>query len=204
MLTRDSAIVRYDFDSRRIVPDRLTRTLHGHYLVYAERMLGVYRSGAGRARHELHRAVPRDLRAGAGLPRAAHRGFLPDPRRSEPVRARSPTRRRSAAASLPHGRSPAALDAAQGGPVRPLRKSREAADRRPARPPLGGDRPRAIRRRSGVPPPGAVHRIRKPRGAPGPLQRVPGTSRVGFRRFGGRLGVGRVPRGPAHRTPLRD
>lgn len=55
MLTREMALAEYQ--GGRIVPDRLTRTAHGHYLRYAERMLRVYRLGIGRTRQELHRAV---------------------------------------------------------------------------------------------------------------------------------------------------
>ncbi len=55
MLTRQLAIA--DYDAGRIIPDRLTRKLHSHYLDYAEQMLRVYRVGVGRTRRELHRAV---------------------------------------------------------------------------------------------------------------------------------------------------
>jgi predicted nuclease of restriction endonuclease-like RecB superfamily len=55
MLTRELAIAQYD--SGRIIPDRLTQKSHRHYLDFAERMLQVYRFGAGRKRQELHRAV---------------------------------------------------------------------------------------------------------------------------------------------------
>ena len=55
MLTRELAIA--DFDRGRILPDRLTRQAHRQYLDYAERMLRVYRTGTGRTRRELHRAV---------------------------------------------------------------------------------------------------------------------------------------------------
>ena len=55
MLTRELAIA--DFDRGQVLPDRLTRKQHGQYLDYAERMLAVYRQGAGRTRQELHRAV---------------------------------------------------------------------------------------------------------------------------------------------------
>ena len=55
MLTRDLAIATYD--RNRVLPDRLTRGLHGHYVQFAERMLQVYRTGAGRTRSELHRDI---------------------------------------------------------------------------------------------------------------------------------------------------
>ena len=55
MLTKELAIA--DYQGGRILPDRLTRNLHPQYLGYAERMLHVYRTGIGRSRRELHRAV---------------------------------------------------------------------------------------------------------------------------------------------------
>lgn len=55
MLTSELAIV--DYQRGRAIPDRLTRRTHAHYLAYADRMLDLYRRGAGRTRRELHRAV---------------------------------------------------------------------------------------------------------------------------------------------------
>ncbi len=55
MLTRDLAIATYD--RTRVLPDRLTRGAHGHYVQLAERMLQVYRTGVGRTRSELHRDI---------------------------------------------------------------------------------------------------------------------------------------------------
>ena len=55
MLTRDLAIAHYD--RNRVLPDRLTRGAQGHYVQIAERMLQVYRTGAGRTRNELHRDI---------------------------------------------------------------------------------------------------------------------------------------------------
>lgn len=57
MLTSELAVAEYDFAGNRIVPDRLTRKTHQHYLAYAERMLAIYRGGIGRTRQELHRAA---------------------------------------------------------------------------------------------------------------------------------------------------
>jgi uncharacterized protein len=57
MLTRDLAIAEFDFARGVIVPDRLTMKSHGRYLEHAERMLEVYRRGAGQTRRELHRQV---------------------------------------------------------------------------------------------------------------------------------------------------
>ena len=53
MLTSDQSIV--NFEGGRAFPDRLLQGAHGHYLRHAERMLAVYRAGAGRTRRELHR-----------------------------------------------------------------------------------------------------------------------------------------------------
>lgn len=55
MLTSELSIV--DYDRGRARPDRLTRTAHGHYVAYAEKMLAVYRTAAGRTRRELHRSI---------------------------------------------------------------------------------------------------------------------------------------------------
>jgi predicted nuclease of restriction endonuclease-like RecB superfamily len=55
MLTRALAIA--DYDGSRVKPDRLTRQTHAPYLGYATRMLEVYRTGIGRTRQELHRAI---------------------------------------------------------------------------------------------------------------------------------------------------
>ncbi len=57
MLTKELAIAEYDFHKGRLVPDRLSRVSHRQYLRYAERMLQIYRNGAGWTRRALHRAV---------------------------------------------------------------------------------------------------------------------------------------------------
>lgn len=57
MLSREHGIAAYDFQRNLIVPDRLTRVAHAHYLEYAQRMLDVYRTGVGQTRRELHRNV---------------------------------------------------------------------------------------------------------------------------------------------------
>ncbi len=61
MLPRSLAISQYD--RGRVYPDRLTRRRHARYALHAERMLRVYRTGVGRTRQELHRAV-QDVLAG--------------------------------------------------------------------------------------------------------------------------------------------
>lgn len=55
MLTSEQSIVEYR--DGRAVPDRLTQTTHRHYREYAERMLAVYRDGAGRQRRSLHKEI---------------------------------------------------------------------------------------------------------------------------------------------------
>lgn len=55
MLTREHAIAEYE--GGRVLPDRLDRRRHAAYAGYAERMLAVYRRGAGRTRRELHADV---------------------------------------------------------------------------------------------------------------------------------------------------
>ncbi len=55
MLTSEQSIVEYR--DGRAVPDRLTQAAHRHYRDYAERMLAVYRSGAGRQRRSLHKEI---------------------------------------------------------------------------------------------------------------------------------------------------
>jgi len=55
MLTSDQSIV--EFSEGRAVPDRLRQSTHRHYVEYAERMLSIYRHGAGRQRRELHRQI---------------------------------------------------------------------------------------------------------------------------------------------------
>jgi predicted nuclease of restriction endonuclease-like RecB superfamily len=57
MLTREHTLAEYDFERRRVVPDRLTRNLHRQYVQYAERMLRVYGQGIGKTRRELHQSV---------------------------------------------------------------------------------------------------------------------------------------------------
>lgn len=54
ILTRELVILEYDFQRGRVLPDRLTRSRHARYAVYADRMLRVYRTGVGRFRRDLH------------------------------------------------------------------------------------------------------------------------------------------------------
>lgn len=57
MLTRELAISRYDFRRQLLIPDRLTKGEHAHYVGFAERMLETYRSGIGLRRRDLHRRI---------------------------------------------------------------------------------------------------------------------------------------------------
>ncbi|MGE5340364.1 MAG: DUF790 family protein [Candidatus Omnitrophota bacterium] len=52
MLTKEHSIVQYK--NGKVYPDRLSQKIHGHYLAFAQQMLDVYRSGAGKMRKELH------------------------------------------------------------------------------------------------------------------------------------------------------
>jgi predicted nuclease of restriction endonuclease-like RecB superfamily len=55
MLTRQEAISDFDFSRGRIIPDRLTRAAHAHYLPVVEKVLTLYREGMGLTRAQLHR-----------------------------------------------------------------------------------------------------------------------------------------------------
>ncbi|UCF16103.1 MAG: DUF790 family protein [Phycisphaerales bacterium] len=55
MLTSEQSIV--EFKAGQAIPDRLTRSVHQHYIEYAEKMLSIYRHGLGRPRRQLHRKV---------------------------------------------------------------------------------------------------------------------------------------------------
>jgi len=55
MLTSEHAIIEYR--AGRAIPDRLTQKAHRHYVDHAERMLAIYREGAGRQRRWLHRDI---------------------------------------------------------------------------------------------------------------------------------------------------
>lgn len=55
MLTSEQSIVEYR--AGEAFPDRLLRSIHRHYIPYAEKMLHVYRQGQGQERRQLHRAV---------------------------------------------------------------------------------------------------------------------------------------------------
>ncbi|MFO0913948.1 MAG: DUF790 family protein [Pirellulales bacterium] len=61
MLSKEHSIVSCDWQTGKVVADRLTRRSHSQYARYADRMLDVYRTGTGRPRRELHLAVERLL-----------------------------------------------------------------------------------------------------------------------------------------------
>lgn len=59
MLTREHAIATFDFVKGLVIPDRLVKSRHLNYMGYAERIVGIYREGVGKCRHDLHAAVER-------------------------------------------------------------------------------------------------------------------------------------------------
>lgn len=61
MLTKQEAILDYDFANLSVVPDRLTRKTHAAYLDTAESLLALYRERVGSPRRELHAAVERQM-----------------------------------------------------------------------------------------------------------------------------------------------
>jgi len=66
MLTKELAIFELDHD--RLVPERLTRRRHRHYLSYAREMLSIYEKGLGCTRQELHARVKRLFRGEPDCP----------------------------------------------------------------------------------------------------------------------------------------
>lgn len=55
MLTRAEALSWVE--NRRVIPDKLTRNSHGHYLTIADEMIRIYAEGANQTRSELHHAI---------------------------------------------------------------------------------------------------------------------------------------------------
>jgi len=55
MLTKAEALS--EIQKGRVLPDKLTKAKHGHYVGYAAEMLRIYSEGAGVTREELHEAV---------------------------------------------------------------------------------------------------------------------------------------------------
>lgn len=66
MLTRQQALAQ--LQGQQLLPDRLSRSTHKHYLAFAERMLRVYEHGQGLTRRELHQAVERIFAAEGDCP----------------------------------------------------------------------------------------------------------------------------------------
>ncbi len=54
MLTSDEALAEYDFRNGAILPDRLTRPAHSHYLPVAEKLLKTYSDSLGSTRQQVH------------------------------------------------------------------------------------------------------------------------------------------------------
>jgi len=55
MLTSEQSIV--EFKVGRAIPDRLTQSIHQHYIEYAGKMLSVYKNSIGQQRRQLHRQI---------------------------------------------------------------------------------------------------------------------------------------------------
>ena len=55
MLTRDHALVRYS--GSRVIPDRLNKKEHPHYVQLAKKMVDIYQRGEGQTRSDLHRRI---------------------------------------------------------------------------------------------------------------------------------------------------
>ncbi|GAA5510757.1 DUF790 family protein [Novipirellula caenicola] len=68
MLTKEQSIVEYDFSRQRVIPDRLTRSTHGHYPPLAEEMLKIYQDHVGEVRKHLHELVRRLFRGVTDCP----------------------------------------------------------------------------------------------------------------------------------------
>jgi predicted nuclease of restriction endonuclease-like RecB superfamily len=68
MLRSEHSIVRYDFQRKLVVPDRLIRGRDKDYLPAARTMLRLYRTGSGRTRQALHREVEQHLSRLPGCP----------------------------------------------------------------------------------------------------------------------------------------
>lgn len=73
MLTRELAIAVYE--NGVVLPDRLCRKSNAEYVEYAERMLDVYRNGAGRTRRSLHQSVGRIFPEQGNCPEKRVRAF---------------------------------------------------------------------------------------------------------------------------------
>lgn len=54
MLTSEQALAEFDFQNGAIIPDRLTRPAHAHYLSAAERLLQTYSNSLGATRQRVH------------------------------------------------------------------------------------------------------------------------------------------------------
>lgn len=61
MLTKEHSIVEYDFQRQAVVPDRLLRRTHSHYLSLADELLQLYRDHLSEVRKSLHERVRRRM-----------------------------------------------------------------------------------------------------------------------------------------------
>ncbi len=61
MLTKDLSILEFNFQNLTVVPDRLHRKTHDHYLPVAEELVQIYRDHVGEVRKSLHDRVRRRM-----------------------------------------------------------------------------------------------------------------------------------------------
>ncbi len=61
MLTKEQSIAEFDFQRQIVIPDRLVRRTHGHYLAVVEDLLRIYQDHVGEVRKNLHDRVRRRL-----------------------------------------------------------------------------------------------------------------------------------------------
>ncbi len=68
MLTKEQALLEFDFQRQTVTPDRLHRKTHDHYLPLAEALLQIYRDHVGADRKSVHEQVRRKLQSVADCP----------------------------------------------------------------------------------------------------------------------------------------
>jgi predicted nuclease of restriction endonuclease-like RecB superfamily len=54
MLTSEEALAEFDFRNGAIIPDRLTRPAHDHYLPIAEKLIETFANSIGATRQRVH------------------------------------------------------------------------------------------------------------------------------------------------------
>lgn len=109
MLTKQESIEAFDFRDRTVVPDRLTRQAHGHYVPLADAMLQIYQQNVGQTRRKLHQLVGASLRGLEDCPTrriAAFCKLLDDASEYHRDKAGSAARLRQRVFTLAAGRHP--------------------------------------------------------------------------------------------------